>query len=237
MRSVLLLMLVGACTSFDAYAPEHVGEGSGSGSGGEGATQCSVDADCVTAGPKCCDCPTVAVPKSDPLHQACKDVQCPPAMCPDSVTAACQFGQCVLVCAAMTCQTTCANGFAVDENGCLTCTCAEVLMPTCSQDDQCAETRADCCGCARGGADTAVAKSDVMSYDQGLMCPTDPACPSVDICMPGYGPRCIQGACSLATATPADACGRSDLPVCPTGQSCIVNADATATKQGVGVCM
>lgn len=240
MRALFVILLVGCSGQLDSLsAPgEKNGSGSGAGSGSGGAlAECRIDGDCVAAGPKCCDCPTVAVPKSDPLHQACKDVTCPPPSCPDSVAAACDDGRCVLRCLPMACQTTCADGYALDDNGCLTCTCAQIDARSCGVDPDCAETRADCCGCARGGADTAVPKSELAAYDQSLMCPTDPQCPSVDTCVPGVGPRCIQGACLLTTATPPGACGRSDLPACAAGTACTVNANADATIQGVGICM
>lgn len=236
MRALLVLALAGCPGQLDALSNPKDGIGSGSGSGAS-LPECAIDTDCVTAGPNCCDCPTVAVNKADPLHQACKDVICTPPMCPDSVSAACDMGQCVLRCAPMACMTTCTDGYAIDDNGCLTCTCAQLASRACGADTDCAETRADCCGCARGGADVAVPKSEVAAFDASLMCPPDPQCPVVNTCVAGEGPRCIQGACTLATATPPGACGRSDLPACPTGQTCTVNANADATKQGVGVCM
>src|SRR5438874_13632734 len=113
MRALLVLVLAGCYSGqLDALAGDKNGSG-GSGSGAS-AANCAVDSDCVTAGPKCCDCPTVAVNKNDPLHQACKDVACPPPMCPDSVTAVCDTGHCALRCAAMACQLTCSDGYAVD---------------------------------------------------------------------------------------------------------------------------
>ncbi len=237
----LTLALLAACFSAqdqpDSFQGSGSGFGSGSGSGEGPAHQCNVDADCFPAAAKCCDCPTYAVPETDPAHAACNDVVCPMSTCPDNVEAACQQGLCVLACKPMECDMSCADGYAVDSNDCLTCTCAQVAARSCGADTDCVETRADCCGCLRGGADTAVPASQQAAYDASLMCPTDPSCPSVDICDPGVGPRCIQGACELTTPTPAGACGRGDLPSCPTGQICTINADQAATMQGVGVCL
>ena len=236
MRALVVLALAG-CFNFEA-SPQAKTDGFGGGSGSGGAlAACQRDSDCVTAGPKCCDCPTTAVNKTDPLHQACIDVVCPPMVCPDSVSAVCDQGQCVLACAPMACQTTCPDGYAFDNNGCLTCDCALVNSRSCGVDGDCAETRADCCGCLRGGTDTAVLASEVTAFDASLNCPPDPYCPAMDACVAGVGPHCIEGACALAAATPAGACGRSDLPACLAGQACTVNANADATAHGVGVCM
>jgi hypothetical protein len=138
----------------------------------------------------------------------------------------------------MTCSTSCASGYAIDPaTGCLSCTCAAIASPTCSADSDCVRTRADCCGCAHGGQDTAVPASDQASFDASLDCPSDPTCPSTDSCAADLSPRCIEGACELAPATPANACGSGNLPACPSGQQCTINVDATASAQGVGVCM
>src|SRR5690606_40804527 len=70
-----------------------------------------------------------------------------------------------------------------------------------------ARARDDCCGCARGGMDTAVPASEVAAHEAALMCPQDPSCPDVDTCAPELAARCIAGACTLvAGALPANAC-------------------------------
>ncbi|HUJ59308.1 MAG TPA: hypothetical protein VLX92_12470 [Kofleriaceae bacterium] len=234
--AALLLALLAGCPAEGNLADKY---GSGSGSGSDGIRpECMVDQDCVAMGAKCCDCPSYAVPADDPTYVACQGVACPMNQCPDDVQPTCSVDQqCVLTCIQITCEATCADGFALDGNGCLSCNCAEVATRSCEVDTDCARTRADCCGCARGGSDTAVPVDDVAAYDASLMCPPSPACPSVDSCEPGLEPRCIQGACELTLPTPPQACGRTDLPACPSGQSCVLNVDETATMQGVGVCM
>jgi hypothetical protein len=147
------------------------------------------------------------------------------------------MGGCVLACAPKVCSNSCPDGFALDPSGCLTCTCALLATPTCTIDSDCVRTRADCCGCLRGGADTAVPSADQSAYDASLMCPAQPVCPQVDSCDPTMFPRCIAGGCVLTTATPAGACGRPDLPACPPGSVCTINASDAATMQGVGVCL
>jgi hypothetical protein len=217
------------------------GAGSGSGSGGAGVpAECHVAADCAPAGPKCCDCPTHAVPKVDPSYKACANVECPMPACGSPMEADCQAGQCVLVCSAVACDmsVSCADGFATDANGCLTCGCAVPDGGECAVDGDCARVRADCCGCMMGGNDTAVPASQVAAWEAQLMCPPNPSCPAVNTCAPELAARCIAGTCTLvAGALPANACGRPDLPACPTGELCTVNANDQATMQGVGVCL
>jgi hypothetical protein len=98
---------------------------------------------------------------------------------------------------------------------------------------------ADCCGCERGGEDRAAPATLADDLVESLMCPADPACPDVDVCDPSSVPRCLGGTCVLAGA-PMDAetseCGRPDLPPCPDGTVCVLNADAEASSQGVGTC-
>src|SRR4051794_14630704 len=100
MRAALLFLTLAAC-QLGAATDQLVdpGPGSGSGSDGAGPMECMVDNDCVAAGVKCCDCPTFAVPKSDPSHNACGAVPCPISQCSPNVRAACQTGACVLACA------------------------------------------------------------------------------------------------------------------------------------------
>lgn len=200
---------------------------------------CTVDDDCVAAAATCCDCPAFAVGVDDPASRACTGVVCPmPSACPNNVRAACDGGTCVLACVEMACPTACANGYQLDATGCLSCECAGAAPGGCTVDSDCVQARADCCGCARGGVDTAVLASEQMAYDAALGCEADAACPDVDVCEPGAEPRCVQGRCELLSMgmLPQQACGRPDLPPCPEGTVCIVNADAGANEQGVGVC-
>ena len=104
---------------------------------------------------------------------------------------------------------------------------------------------ADCCGCARGGADTAVPAAEADAYVMGLGCPANPGevpCPEVTTCAADVGPRCILGQCVLGDSSlgppplPPGACGRADLPACPAGQACVINQDPAGNPLGVGVC-
>ena len=238
----LALALAGCSDPLDNFAGEDNGAGAGGGTGdgaggGANPAECQLASDCAPAGPKCCDCPTHAVPTSDPAHQACENVDCPAPQCGSPMEAACEAGQCVLVCSPVACNVTCADGFATDMNGCLTCACAARTANQCSVDGDCARVRDDCCGCARGGADTAVPAGEGAGHDAQLMCPQNPSCPEVDVCAPELAARCIAGTCSLVSgALPANACGRPDLAACPAGEVCTVNANDQATMQGVGVC-
>jgi hypothetical protein len=88
-----------------------------------------------------------------------------------------------------------------------------------------------------GGFDTAMPANQVAAYEAQLMCSASPSCPQVDTCAPDLAARCIAGECSLVSGgLPANACGRPDLPACPTGEACTVNVNDQATMQGVGVC-
>jgi hypothetical protein len=235
----VVLALLAACQTVAPTAlgnGDTHGSGSGSGSGGGGAApECAVAADCALASTKCCDCPTFAVPLADPAHTACDTVSCgPTSTCPNNVTASCETGTCALVCAPLACAVSCPDGYVIDPTGCLECACTQTNgAPACTRDSDCVRTRADCCGCANGGTDTAVPASEQGPFDASLGCPTAPACPGGDTCAAGTEPRCIEGSCELAMPMPANACTGS----CPTGQQCVINADATATMQGLGVCM
>ncbi len=238
MRLVLVaisLVLVGCSqTAFDAQIIPGDDDGSAT-----GITECDADFECAATAAKCCDCPTFAVPRTDPTFTACEGVACPtPTSCPSNVAPACHAGQCVLACVPMTCTTSCDEGFAIDANGCLTCDCAQVVSPACVADTDCVRVPADCCGCVLGGADTAVPAGDQSAHQGGLQCPSNPSCPQVDSCAPDLAPRCVEGACELISgALPTTACGRSDLAACPSGDTCTVNYDDAATAQGVGVCL
>ena len=243
MRSrVLLAFVVAACTTAmpDATLSNGSGDETGMGSGGADgpAPQCSVDADCVLAAARCCDCPTFAMPV-DPADDICAGVTCPMPgpSCPANIHAACEQAQCALACDVVQCDQQCPDGFVIDSNGCATCACLQVTNRTCSASSDCAEVPADCCGCALGGSDTAVPSGQVASWQAGLDCPPSPSCPGVSTCDASDTPSCVQGACALAPPLPATACGRSDLPPCGSGTICTLNADAGATAQGVGVCV
>src|SRR5258706_10734983 len=98
-----------------------------------GAPECAVNAQCAAAAAKCCDCPTFAAPANDPALNACKGVACPMPgpTCAANLEPACDHGACVLACAPVACDQSCADGFATDRNGCLTCACAMVELRSC----------------------------------------------------------------------------------------------------------
>lgn len=241
----LLAVLLAGCPAgvsreaLDAEGDD-ASDGGGGGAGGVSA-ECAIDSDCIAAGPKCCDCPTYAVPTTDPSQMACLDVDCAPQSCGSPMQAACDLGHCVLECAPVACDATaCPSGFATDGNGCLTCECAAdpgTGLSECAVDSDCTRVRDDCCGCAMGGEDTAVPTSEAAAHDAALMCPTNPSCPGVDTCAPDLAARCVQGGCALvAGPLPDNACGRADLPACPEGEACYVNANDQASMHGVGTC-
>lgn len=240
MRALVLLGLLAGCFggSADSLNPKN-DDGSGSGGGvGPPNAKCAVQSDCVPAATTCCECPTFATNAKDPIVQACSGVQCPPNdSCPASVEADCVDNQCVLKCAAIACTGVCPVGYATDASGCLTCECAAAIGG-CVKDADCVETRADCCGCQRGGNDTAVLGSDQARFDAALGCESMPACPEVNTCIAGDAPRCVQGQCELLSeGPPANACGRADLPNCPAGTVCTVNASDPGNLYGVGTCV
>src|ERR1700733_4291859 len=223
-----LMVLAGCQPALDEPDVDGYGGGSGSAQLGE----CHVDSDCETAGATCCACPTFAVPTSDPGQHACNEIACPASNCADNVRAACTNNACVLECIAMACSSSCDQGYALDANGCLSCDCDQVAAPTCAVDTDCVRVPADCCGCANGGVDTAVPAGDTDAYNAGLDCAPNPSCPGNDTCAPDLAPACVQGSCELVAPVPPAACGRTDLPPCPTGQNCTINASDAATAQG-----
>lgn len=250
-RAPLLALLIAVCGcagdigTRSLSADEGTGGGSGSGSNdGAGlglAPNCQLDVDCIVAAPKCCDCPTHAVPATDPAQNACLNVDCAPMSCGSPMQAACTDGHCTLECAPVACDANiaCPNGFATDANGCLTCECAGAadLGGECVADPDCARVREDCCGCENGGFDTAVPASQAASHDAALNCPTDPTCPGGSTCALDLAARCVQGTCSLVSGPlPVNSCGRTGLPACVGGEACYVNASDQATMHGVGVC-
>ena len=238
MRFVVLLLLVTGCpsTAKDLVQPNNF---AGDGGGGLApAVPCVEDGDCALAGATCCACPSFAVAAADPGLKTCGTINCPPSVCPANLRAACTMGTCQVACAPLACSATCATGFAADASGCLTCDCVQPGPDACTQDRDCVEVKADCCGCAQGGSDFAILAAQAAAYEASLGCPQSPACPNQNVCVPNAGAHCAQGACALEAPTPlpANACGRPDLPTCPAGQACVVNANADADGQGVGVC-
>lgn len=205
-----------------------------------GSAECAADHDCAGAGDRCCDCPAFAVPITDASYRACSGVSCPDMHCPHNVRAACDRGRCVLACVAMECRQSCAFGFAADASGCLTCQCAAPPSGGCVAASDCVQVRSDCCGCKRGGRDTAVLRDDADAFDAALGCPAAPQCPSREVCEPAVAPQCVQGKCVLAAddGLPSAACGRRDLDACGAAEVCVVNGpDARVNEQGLGLCM
>jgi len=225
-----------------------------------GAAECEVAEDCVAAGSSCCECPTFALPESSGWGRSCEDVGCSvPEDCP-ATEVACEGGSCVLRCQPIQCDTVCESGFEADEMGCLICPsspteCNGMVPPpgsSCDADSDCVQVPADCCGCARGGVDTAVPAAEVDSFLGGFGCDPEPDCPDVDVCDASLVPRCIGGSCQLASP-PADEgedagpavdpsgavyCGTTDYPPCVDGLVCCLNdpANDDANSAGVGVC-
>lgn len=233
---VAILLAVAGCPSYERDALGTQGDDSA----GEGAPgECSIAADCAPAGATCCDCPTHAVPITDPSARACSKVDCPPQSCGSPMQAECDQGKCVLACSPVACpELGCGEGFRTDENGCLVCECSGLSPMECSLDTDCARVRDDCCGCSMGGEDTAVPTTQITAHEAQLGCPPNPSCPGGDTCAPDLAARCVQGACTLVSGVlPSNACGRADLPPCPAGEACVVNANEAATMQGVGVCL
>ncbi|MEO6777415.1 MAG: hypothetical protein ABI467_31095 [Kofleriaceae bacterium] len=230
---LVVLSLLPGCPDSQLAASFGGDDGYGSGAA---AAECATASDCAFGAAKCCDCPTYAAPKSDPAINACAGVMCPGSTCPQNVALACNAGRCELACAPMACDLTCADGFALDANGCLSCECAQVATRACAADQDCAEAPADCCGCANGGRDTAVPAAELGTYLAGRGCPPAPSCPGNDSCDATEGPACVQGACDLVAPAPANACGRADLAACAATEHCVVNADSTAASHGLGVC-
>lgn len=204
---------------------------------GQPGAACAIDDDCRPAAATCCECPTFAVAADDPLYQACLNVECPAGPQCSASSAVCDQGRCGLACEPLACNVSFATGFATDAAGCLVCEPAVAIGDDCTADAGCVQTRADCCGCANGGADTAVAASELGGFDDGLGCADSDPCPGVSVCEAEAAPRCVQGSCALLRGeTPPAACGRSDLPGCPAGQACVLNLDGDATVRGLGIC-
>lgn len=210
--------------------------------------ECVDATECILAASTCCSCSEYAM-RDDGLADSCEDVPCPdpdpssPA-CPPLI-AACLEGVCTTACAPTPCDLACPSGFVIDAAGCLSCECASgpPLETECAVDGDCVQVPADCCGCSRGGADTAVGAGDATAFGDSLMCPSDPgdaACPEVDVCDPALAPRCESGRCVLSDGTsedrPAPTCGHPDLPPCSEGTVCVLNVDSDASMDGLGTC-
>jgi hypothetical protein len=232
-RVALLTLLLAGCSLYRADVQSVAGDDTMPG------IECETAADCMLAASSCCACPDFAMPAGSP--NGCDQVECPmPADCPPLV-AACDQGVCTTACAPAPCDLQCDGGFLTDPNGCLACACGADTDPpsACTVDADCVEVPADCCGCAHGGSDQAVPAADAEAAAEALMCPSSPACPDVDVCDPSLVPRCLGGGCVLAPSTMdglGSFCGTPDLPPCPDGTVCVLNADPDANQQGVGTC-
>lgn len=227
------------------------GAGGGGGGSGGAAPACAIPSDCVPASSTCCACASFAVPAASGYDDGCGGITCPePVDCP-LVQPDCQAGSCQLVCSPVTATEVCDGGFARDDFGCLVDACADPGAAECQGDGDCAEVMADCCGCSAGGRDTSVPSDQVDAYLASLDCPSDPACPGVNVCDSSQMPRCMAGQCVLAspppTAPAADGgpgdgttiyCGTPDQPGCPPGTVCVLNHPEAkdATQLGVGSC-
>jgi hypothetical protein len=205
-----------------------------------GDAACAQDSDCTLAGPSCCECPTFALHAGSGWGDACEQVDCPtPGSCP-ALEARCDLGHCVAACAPRSCELTCETGFVVDAAGCTVCQCdGGPLAAQCNVDGDCARVPADCCGCDRGGTDTAVPVAEAGAFVDALGCSGEEACPGVSTCDPRAMPRCNAGRCELGSSgvvpPPGAECGRPDLPPCPAGETCVINtADGEA---GEGRCL
>ena len=202
---------------------------------------CSVAADCVLAAPSCCACPSYALPIGSGFADACDGVECPsPPLGCAPLVARCDEGACVAACMPAACELSCPTGFAADASGCLACACAPTPAGECAVDTDCERVPADCCGCERGGQDTAVPAVRAGEHLADLMCGGTESCPGVSTC-DGAEPRCQLGRCVLAAPItdpggPPGACGRPDLPPCPPGEACVLNESDEAGPLGVGVC-
>jgi hypothetical protein len=242
-RAVVVLWIATAVAACNAAADAGIDPGDDAMSPPPGA-ECARDTDCVLAGPTCCDCPETALPITSGWGEACEDVTCPLTPTCTATTARCNTtsGLCELACAVATCGASCPAGFLVDDFGCLGCACAPPGAgdPECDDAADCVRVRADCCGCANGGEDTAVPVVDADAFDDSLNCPPTPSCPGVDVCDPDAVVACRSSQCVLESGAPIDlppnACGRDDLPPCPTGERCTINSDPEASQAGVGVC-
>jgi hypothetical protein len=248
MRFVLLLGLTGCFFSSSSELGK-VGDDNGDPPPfGSMPGACTSDDQCTLTSASCCECPTFATSIDDPKLEACGQVDCETdlSVCPTNVQATCNVeqNQCELACAQLECLD-CPEGYFLEGNGCLSCTCAQApsAAPSCVADADCDRVRADCCGCDAGGDDTSVAKTDAAAFDASLACGSTPQCPgqmnsNEPTCnQVEFTPRCARGECALlAEEMPANACGRPDLPDCSAGTTCKINVNDSANLYGVGVC-
>ncbi|MBT8492484.1 MAG: hypothetical protein KJO07_05455, partial [Deltaproteobacteria bacterium] len=156
---------------------------------------CFVDADCEPVASSCCECPTFALPVSDGVGAVCEDVGCDEVLeCPAQQAICDSSGTCALACAEVSCDLSCANGFQLDAAGCSICACnAEPEAAECADDGDCTQVAADCCGCSRGGLDTAVPAADAGGFVDALDCDGSEVCPEVDVCSVTELPTCTYG--------------------------------------------
>ncbi len=247
--AAMALAAIGCVTSSDrASSEDQAGEDPNS----PDELRCTADIDCEPASSSCCQCPSFALSAAQGFGEACGGVDCQgfeEASCSQMAEAVCNDGQCELRCAvvAVAPEAFCDSGYVRDELGCLTVECAspDGGVASCTDDAECVQVPADCCGCANGGADTAVNEAREQEHRDSLGCSSSPGCPGVNVCDGSVIPRCLAGQCQLA---PADAdltetgegqlCGTSSLPACPAGQVCELNAPGAndADRFGVGVC-
>jgi hypothetical protein len=220
---VFAIAVISACGGTDRAASE--------------AIACTSSTDCTLAGATCCACPSYAIASDDPSVTACGGVSCPFQECAGNVQPSCVAGSCEMTCLPMPCDASCPSGFLLDPDGCLTCACA--APDDCGSNGDCVDTRADCCGCALGGSDTAV-----VTGTPPLACPADPQCPGDDTCDTTAQALCVAKRCFLLTATdlalPAGTtlCGRgAGSSTCPDGSVCTINQLPQASVQGAGVCL
>lgn len=207
--------------------------------------QCVVASDCDLAASTCCECPSFAVPAGQNFDEGCEDVYCQPSSVCPAVETRCAQGQCVMICSAIITSQICAFGFQRDVAGCLMNECAtsNPANSSCTEDSECVQIPADCCGCSQGGKDVAVAANKADADIDSLDCPANPACPGIDVCDPDQASRCIAGSCVLA-AEPDPLrsdhafCGTPDFASCAQGTLCVLNglSFTEAGDLGVGVC-
>lgn len=253
--------LAGGCTSDDSELAatddpnkDSMGAPNEENPDGAGAGGCQLASDCVLAASTCCECPSFAVPAGGGYDAGCEDVDCGASGLCSAVEAVCEQGQCLMICSPIVTDQVCAFGFEADEAGCLLNQCAASprdQVPECEVDTDCVQIPADCCGCSRGGADTAVALGQAESDVGFLNCPVDPACPGINVCNLDEVAQCIAGSCTLAAVAggaldpqepPADGdllCGTPDLPDCARGHSCVLNEVSAndAAALSVGTCV
>lgn len=246
-----LLACSGSSTERASAGGESDGPPDGAGTAGDdfapGAGSCVVDEDCEAVASSCCECPTFALPVAEGVGQVCEDVACEqPSTC-SAVEAICgDEGSCVLACSPVVCDLSCSDGFVIDEGGCATCACADPgAAMGCEQNEDCLQVAADCCGCARGGQDTAVLAAEASGFVDGLGCTGSEVCPEVDACDPDVVPTCEFGQCLLVSPVLMDpgevpaVCGAPDAPTCPEGSVCVLNPRdyPMVAAAGLGACL